>query len=342
KLRVGNCNLPVTSVFLESSIFMKRVFAFLFFLILPIAPLGAQGLHGRIFILEDSGSNLECTFGSFLPSIYSGFVDSGFVLPKDLPNYDAIFVFPDGYDSIKFSDQISLIDYLKAGGRLYAETGSFDGMFFLRNPFGPYDTIHDPDTLWHFLGLRREIIDNVVNTYELYFGVDSEFTAGLSVPDSIPRPLPTYFPSGNFIPVLYGQEFEEDDIFAWIPSDKSIRAVMHYHPANISSYYAPFLTRVLCDYFGLCTDAVKAAPPSIPAITLRVVNDGESTSIVVSDQERGTLDIANAIGVTVYRASVVSGTSRIALPESLRNGVYFARLQTGHGAEVRPFAIVAK
>ena len=152
----------------------------------------------------------------------------------------------------------------------------------------------------------------------------------------------------KLIPVLYGEETEggEDDIFAWIPGDTSVRAVMQYHPTFMSGYpaeyYNPFMALVLCDYFGLCVDAVKEAQPAVPVATLRVVNDGVSTSLVVSSEESGTLDVANALGVTVYRSSVNSGTSQIELPETLQNGVYFARLQTEHGGQVQPFAIVAK
>ena len=87
---------------------------------------------------------------------------------------------------------------------------------------------------------------------------------------------------------------------------------------------------------------MKEAPPAVSPATLRVVNDGVSTSLVVSSEENGTVDEMNALGVTVYHASINPGTSHIEMPESFPNGVYFARLQTGHGGQVQPFAMVAR
>lgn len=177
--------------------------------------------------------------------------------------------------------------------------------------------------------------------------MDSEFTNGFGVGHSYDTLDPsgggTDFPRGNFVPVLYGEESDDpslDDAIAWIPSDTSIHALMHH--SLYFEYYQPFLSLVLCDYLGLCTEAVKEAPPNISTATLRVVNDGFSTSLVVDDEESGTLDISNALGATVYHASVGAGTSRIEMPESLRNGVYFARLQTAAGGQVQPFAILTK
>jgi hypothetical protein len=328
---------------------MKKLFALLLFLMVPLAPVGAEGLHGRVLQIVPAGANID-QFEALLATIYGGEVEQVSSLTLDssaLSAFDAVMLFP--IDTLPIANQMELINYLKSGGRLYTEGAPF----FLNENNGPTDTIPDPeDTLYHFLGLYAQLFDDLEDAYDLFFGVDSEFTRGFSVPhahDPIDQDVGgTYYPIGNFIPVLFGEETEggEDDIFAWIPEDTNIHAVMQYHPNFMSGYpaeyYDPFVSLVLCNYFGLCADAVKEAPPAVPAATIRVVSDGVSTSLVVSSEESGTLDIANALGVTVYRTETNSGTSSIELPESLRNGVYFARLQTEHGGQVQPFAIVAK
>jgi hypothetical protein len=321
---------------------MKKLFALLLFLILPFAPVGAQGLHGKILIVRDSIWQAEDRVEALLPSIYSGTVDSMSSFPPDISQYDAILFFPDsrnGYpsDTISIEDEFRLIDYLKNGGRLYAEGG-----FFLSGFQYPDTLLYD--TLWQFLGLQFESVDDIEVSYDAVHGVDSEFTHGIDTtwPQDPFGMDGDYFPKGNITPVLFATA-DEDYIFGWIPTDLSIRAVVHHSDGQIlDRYYNIFFTRVLCDYFGLCVDAVKEAPPAVPVATLRVVNDGVSTSIVVSSEESGTLDVANALGVTVYHLSVNSGTSQIELPETLQNGVYFARLQTEHGGQVQPFAIVAR
>ena len=331
---------------------MKKLFALLLFLIVPLAQVGAQALHGRILIVHDTSSYVPHDLEHVVPTIYSGMIDSMVFLPNDLSIYDAVLLKtdpPNGFysrgqtDTLSFSDQLTLIDYLKKGGKLYDEAQSF----FLSNFNFPNDTNDNPlDTLAHYLGLEEEGSDQLTDSYDDFFGVDSEFTRGFNIPHTPPPPTGydvagTYYPFGNFIPVLFGEEVDPvGDIFAWIPPDTSIHAVMHH--ALDFEYYAPFLTRVLCDYFGLCEDAVKEAPQAVPTATLRVMNDGVSTSLIVLSEESGMIDIENALGITVYHISVNPNTNRVALPESLPNGVYFARLQTEHGGQVQPFAIVAK
>src|ERR1035437_72685 len=272
---------------------MKKVFALLFFLMLPIAPLGAQGLHGKILVVRDTSSYFPHDFENVLPAIYFGTIDSIFSLPSDLSIYNAVLVKD---DTLSVIDQLTLIDYVKSGGKLYIESNL---AFLASSQTGKPSA---KDTLLHYLGLTSEAIFDGAANYDLFWGVDSEFTHDLSVPhasDIIDHDVPqVYIPKGNFIPVLLGEEGPGlDDIFAWIPVNMSIRAVVQYYPGfyhlgfyhdQKAEYYAPFLTRVLCDYFGLCVDAVKAAPPSVPAVTLRVVNDGISTSLLVSSEEGGT------------------------------------------------------
>ncbi|HEY3875420.1 MAG TPA: T9SS type A sorting domain-containing protein, partial [Candidatus Kapabacteria bacterium] len=136
------------------------------------------------------------------------------------------------------------------------------------------------------------------------------------------------------------------DIFAWIPSDTAIRAVIHYHPIfadnHVAEYYTPFMVRVLCDYFGLCEDVVKEVSAVPSAISLRVESEGMGTMLLSSTEEAGSLEVMNALGVLVFRESISIGTNRISIPESLSNGVYFARLASGNVVQSRMFVVTQK
>jgi len=324
---------------------MKKLFAVLVLFSLPLVPVRAQGLHGRILIVRDSAHSFSDTIQSLLPKIYNGVVDIFQSVPTDLSSYDAVLLFPDisNYDlpdSLSVTEELNLIDFAKGGGRLYAETN-----LFLRF----WNVGSDPqDTLWHFLGLLQEGLDELEDGYILFFGVDSEFTRGVEIPNAGDHVEETYYPIGNIIPVLFGEEFSfgQDDVFAWIPNDTALHVVMNhfpyfapYYPAE---YYTPFLTLVLCDYFGLCADAVHETTPSEPAITLRVVYDGPRTDLQISGEAASEVEVANALGVKVFRSHAQAGTSLIELPATLPDGFYFARVQSDRGMNVQPFAIFAR
>jgi hypothetical protein len=255
---------------------MKKLLAVLILFSLPLAPVRAQGLNGKILIVRDSIYQDAHRLESLLPTIYSGIVDSMSIYPNDLSGYDAIIIFAGSeyrypFDTISISDQLRLIDYLNNGGRIYSENGS---SFTIDSPLN--DTTPDPeDTLWHYIGLQGEGEDQIYDYYDTIVGVDSEFTRGIRVLEGFEGASDpgTYYPAGNIVPVLLApeEEFPEYDALAWISSNPSIRAVMHHPITALVDYYNVFLTRVLCDYFGLCVDAVREAPPSEPAIALRVV-----------------------------------------------------------------------
>ncbi|HET6400691.1 MAG TPA: hypothetical protein VFH95_04750 [Candidatus Kapabacteria bacterium] len=316
---------------------MKRVFALLFFLMLPLAPLGAQGLHGKILLVRDTSSYDPHDLENDLPTIYSGTIDSMFSLPDSLSLYDAVLVKD---DTLSVADQLTLINYVKGGGKLYIERGL---------PFRSSAESGTPsDTLLVYLGLTGGALNGTVAHYDLFFGVDSEFTRGLSVPHAHnpidPDLLDSYIQRGNFIPVLFGggSVAPDGDIFAWIPIDKILRVVVNYYPvfqAQKAEYYAPFLTRVLCDYFGLCTDAVEEQKPT-PSATLRIVSDGDQTWLDVEGGGTGELDIENALGVRVFHCTTSQGGGRIQVPNTLPSGFYFARLQMNGASEMWPFAFV--
>jgi hypothetical protein len=313
---------------------MKYVFAVLLVLSLPLARVGAQGLHGRILVVRDTSFFFPHDLENVLPSIYFGAIDSMFFLPTDLSIYDAVLVKD---DTLSISDQLTLIDFVKAGGKLYIES-----------PFSPSS---QSDTLLHYLGLINEVYYDQVVSYERFFGNDTEFTRSLNIShayDEIKYDFAEiYIPSGNFIPVLFGGETSgERDIFAWIPKDTSLHVVVQYYPGfyygQKPEYYAPFLTRVLCDYFGLCADVVTETPNLSGDITVRAIANGPETLLDISSREPSVLEVSNVLGGTVYRQLLTSGETKAELPASLLNGIYFARVESRHGAAICSFAIVSK
>lgn len=294
--------------------------------------------------MRDSAYRYEDNIENLLPQIYHGHVDSLQTVPNDLSKYDAVLILFDpstSSDTLSFRNQMNLIDFLKSGGRLYAE-----GRGFLRNDAEfELDNFPDPqDTLWHFIGLRSDLCEGVEGQIDTVYGVDSEFTKDFKVSIGSQTMGAFCTPGWDVIPVLYapgggpaGYEF-----LAWISADPSILAVMHTMIIGYGQpYYNPFLTRVLCDYFGLCTDAVQEQK-STPTSDLRVVEDGDETWLVVSGQDESELDIVNTLGETVFRSMVSAGDEKIAVPANLPSGVYFARLLRNGPSEMRPFALIQK
>ncbi len=319
---------------------MKRIFPVLLTLFVSLTVARSQGFKGKILIVRDSVWRNEDRVEALLPHIYAGTIDSMSSFPAHLSQYDAILFFVDGRnevptDSISIEDKFRLIDYLKNGGKLYAQGG-----FFLSG-FEYPDTLVS-DTLWRFLGLQFEAQDAVAVSYYAVHGVDSEFTKGIDTSwQQDPFGLDgDYFPNGNISPVLFATA-DENYIFAWIPSDRSLRAVVHHADEQIiDSYYDLFLTRVLCDYFGLCTDAVHSIP-SLPQLTVRVVNDGFSNEADVTSQGPSILEIWNEVGSVVYRRSLVTGETKIPLP-IFSSGLFFARVNSGRESALCPFIVGPK
>src|SRR5205823_10108391 len=128
----GRANVSPPTAFAFPKLFpsMKKILTLLMLLLLPCAHLGAQGLHGKLLIVRDTVWHSANRLESILPNIYSGSVDSMSSLPQNISQFDAIMLFidrPHGIprDTISTEDNFRLIEYLKNGGRLYAEGGLF-------------------------------------------------------------------------------------------------------------------------------------------------------------------------------------------------------------------------
>ncbi len=295
---------------------MKRIFIDLIALFVSLAPARGQGLHGRILVIPS-------TLGSLLDpirTIYSGQIDTSDSVPQDLSIYDAIFV------TGSANSENRLITYLEQGGKFYIECSEL--------------ALMEPDTLLRYLGVRGGTAEIHRVHYRAVTGVPNEFTNGIDTDWAIQGVEPFYL-DGSLTAVLVAVEdtFGIEDPIAWIPNDSSIHAVIYY--AVGPSNYEEFLTRVLCDYFGLCTDAVQARKPT-PSTGLRIVSDGNRTWLNVEGGEAGELDIENALGVRVFHCTTTRGGERIPVPNALPSGFYFARLQRNGVSEMQPFAFVQK
>ena len=206
---------------------------------------------------------------------------------------------------------------------------------------------HDStDTLLHYTGLSDIGVDAVDVWFSEVYGNDTEFTKDFGVTHHYQFGGQTDgvgYAYGNFVPVLFGAEvsFGQSDVLAWIPQDKSIRAVVH-SPIPVPEYYSQFIHLVLCNYFGLCApDGVEVSPA--PTTTgLQVIIHDERTSLRFASEEVASVDVMNSIGITVFASSLGQSKPEIELPVTLPSGVYFSRVRSGAGMQVKAFAIVQK
>ncbi|SRR5579883_1005087 len=291
----------------------------------------AQGRTGKIFILGDTSANkyYTQTFGTF----YGNVIESGSILPAAISNYDAILLFTSrsAADTLSYGDQLRTIDYLKNGGRVYVQ-----GFPLLHGDPGA-----SIDTLWHFLGDESEFCEAIEVWWDAYSGIDSEFTKGITLTWTHSDPLqfdgePCGM-GGNLIPVFLEHEGNDniDDAVAWRSFDPTIKAVLGMHDLpNI------FYDRLLCGYFGLCTDIVKESNLR-ETPTLRLVTTGTQTTISTSMQA-GTLDVFNSLGVSVLCVPTVQGGTNVRIPSTLPAGAYFAVLRIASGTACQRFIQLPK
>ncbi len=272
----------------------------------------AQQLHGKILVVSDSNWFYPHDFDSILPSIYHGRVDLLFhiQLPTDLSEYDAVAILRQGwYDSLRVGDQLSLIQYLKAGGRVYAENSGF--------------FLGQRDTLWHFIGLHSEQTDNLLRYCDSAIGVDSEFTRGFTSKVQWATNQ-DYLPQGNFVPVLLANEWDDYrfDPCAWIPKDTTIRALM-FHNKDHFNEYGRFLQLVFCNYFGLCSPLMGVASQDTTAIAYR-----SETSVTIFD-----------VMGRMVASFEARGDDQIEPPKNLPSGFYFILRRTCNDTILRRIVI---
>ena len=313
---------------------MKKILTLLLLIIfVPISQSRAQGLHGKILVLRNSREHADYRIEPVLASCYNGKIDTASRVPDNLSGYDAILVAltmsGDFADSLSVNDQLNIISYIANGGQFYAESDRF---------FLPADSL-----LWHYLGLKAESQDGVYAYFDIVRGVDSEFTVGIGISQGFQTAYEpnTYFLYGDIFPVLFGKESSgENDIIAWIPSNLSLRAVMHH--TVTANYYSVFLRRVLCNYFGLCSPDIVEPTPMPTMGYLQVVIGDDRTSIRLVGEESANLDVINLLGITVFHSHLSMNKPQIELPNTLPGGVYFARARTAAGTVVKAFVLLQK
>ena len=265
---------------------------------------------GRILVLSDSSH--RDYFVKDLNAYFSGETIALDTLNNvDLNQFDAITLAKE----LSYLDQLKAADYIRQGGKLW-----------LPYPAFRRDSLRD--TLLHYLGLNDVVIAASEVWFDGYFGVDSEFTYGIS--SSWEHKDPLQFdasgypcPIGEIIPVFFEHIGNPGGamVTAWVPKDRSIKTV-------VGSGIPPFNQRMFCNYFGLCApmevqkrfDAVndfKVSPnPAHTSITISLPQDHESS-----------VEIADVLGNVLLRKQAMGEMHW--KPEHDGPAVYFVRVSTG-------------
>jgi hypothetical protein len=210
----------------------------------------ASAQFGKVLIVSSTESRAQ-RLTAAIDARYDGILVTLPTLPPDLP-FDAVFVQTQGWSQDPLLDSISqirLIEYLKDGGRFYAEGDAFRST---------KDGASNP--LWDYLGDSAEYYASIVVDLTRIRGIDSEFTAAMDFADD---PFESMGDAGaQFIvekmrPLLLGDGPYIMPL-AWAPSDRSVKAVLNWPIGG--AQYDEFLARVICAHFQLCLLDVAEQP----------------------------------------------------------------------------------
>lgn len=306
---------------------MKRNAGLLLVLILPLA-VHAQ-LRGKIAIVHSPyfPSALDTIVKT--ESIEPVEVDS--TLPASLNSYDALFLQAMPY-SIDSATQFQLVGYINSGGMLYVEAQQRVA-----------DSVDSGNPLWVRFGIKRNVYTALEFSVNSVHGLDSQFTSNIF--DALPMDVYQSGlggPSGPIVPILVADGGGVVQALAYISEDASLRMVFSEASNYYPGYYSVFLRDVICDYFHLCTEAVKPATQFTSQDNFSIVRDsrGNGYSISADFTTGGEVSVLNSLGTLLWRTNVQAGDDLIELPVSLRNGVYFVTVRHGNKTGVKPLAIV--
>jgi hypothetical protein len=280
-------------------------------LMLVISDVSAQA--SKVLIVAPDGEVKVQQLRTAIQAHYDGEVAVLPSLPSDI-SFDAVFVRSNEWSDEPLFDsasQVNLVDYLKNGGRFYAEGGAFrSGKEGVTN------------ILWDFLGDSSEMYTAMVIDLTRIQGVDSEFTEGLDYSD---EPYENNFngdAGGGFHieqmrPLLWGEGSYSLPL-AWAPIDRSVKAVLNWPIGN--PQYDEFLARVICTHFELCILDVEESVVS-PAIIFDPLRN------VVLIPSAGQIVLSDILGQTIFEAQ--ENSDRFVIPDHITPGTYILTWSRG-------------
>jgi hypothetical protein len=296
---------------------MSSVMRILIFCILCLFAQDAQAQKaGEILILDVRGVDANTTrlINAIKPH-YHGVITIKTGLPAVL-NYDAIMMtgHPVADDVLDSIEQAKLIDFLKAGGRFYAQGDAFRTR-----------ADHDDDTtdnqFWDFIGDSTEEWASVGLHIDTVFGVKGSFMAGLKV-------VQPYDPSGIDFPALLIRRGMQGVLvgignlgasLAWTSSNPNIKAALLWPIAT--GYYEEFISKLICTYFGLCELDVQST----------VADEMELKYLPISSEitlpHPGRIVMSDLLGRILQTQDV--STNRFRLPSHLTSGAYLISWSSG-------------
>jgi hypothetical protein len=242
--------------------FMKKIFLFL--ILLSSSSVLAQS--AKVLVCAPGDLNAAKATDSVLAKFYFDPIDVSDTITDAINNYEAVFLISKEGKSSS-SDELLLKKYLQSNKKIYLEN------YFAKldpNDFSPGSRKVDSTCLLYFIGLTSVGYDLVNFGVHFVQGSIGAFTEGMNFENKNYSPLDDNFSSlylyGNINRVLSPLPDPSIDI-AVISKSDSFKAVLHY--PIIQDYYEEFLHRVICNYFGLCTQAsVKQTETTAAKISL--------------------------------------------------------------------------
>ena len=258
------------------------------------------------------------------------------IMPANLDVYDALFLTQPGPGfSLVSTNQVRLVNYIDKGGKLYAQSSAH-----------VIDSVDSSNPLWIRFGIKGELYTDLAFSVTGIYGVPNQFTHNIS--DS----LPGYVyqsgyggPYGSIAPILVAEGFGNGQPLAYTSNDSSIKMILDeggIGQENYPGYYSSFIADVVCDYFNLCAADVKPVSQIEPTNAISIVHDSRDRGFSVSGtfSTDGEVSAMNSLGMIVWHSSFRSEERLVALPDDLRNGIYFVTVRQGNALSTTRFAIV--
>jgi hypothetical protein len=284
------------------------------------------------FVLAQPAKVLVCAPGnlaaakftdSILAKFYFDPIDVSDTITDAINNYEAVFLLLPDSRELTLEKGNLLKSFLKSNKKLYVEYGlsSFE--------LHPWDT----SGFWKSIGVanvREKSIEAPIRYVE---GVKGTFTEGLYVANSNYSPGTMDVPSVLDLVGTVSQALNTEWplYLAYTHESDSFKVVLHWR--TIPDYYEPFLHRVICNYFGLCTPAsVKQTETTAAKISL-FPNPAQDVLHIRSNMDNSGLqsvELISETGLLISKFSIDPNENQFDLDLgklNITNGNYFLNIE---------------
>lgn len=333
-------NHPVaTSAKLQCSHNMKKLFLFL--ALLSTSSVLAQS--AKVLICAPGNLNAAKVTDSSLRKFYHDKIDLADTLTDAVNNYEAVFLLSSGL-FLTPTEQNLLRTYLTKSKSLYIENYNVG-------------KVADSNSFWRFLGITGEGFDLLEREVTEVIGIKSTFAEGIDFRNlNWQHGLKPTFEGGfhlqgNVNPILHADCEASGLTIAHSIQTDSFKVVLHISiPASVVDYRDAFLSRVICDYFGLCTLSAPEKSSHQTVASMRVYpNPAKDFLNIQYDAPYLSplnLDIVSSMGSVVANKYIDQNTNGIFTlsltnggVSALSSGTYILRLTSSKEVLSLPFYI---